>query len=61
MGHADWEASVTEAIAEVLEISYSEATGVIEAQDFYIQQSWGLGLNPQETAAKIIGKGNDLP
>jgi hypothetical protein len=52
--HFEWEGAVTEALAEGLQVSHSEASAVVEAQPFYMQQSWGKGMNPQQTAAKIL-------
>lgn len=54
MKYSEWEEAVVEAVAEVLEISCSDASGVVEAQPFYMQQSWGGGLSAQQAAAKIL-------
>jgi hypothetical protein len=35
-------------------ISHSNATGVVEAKPFYMQQSWGKGMDEHLTAAKVI-------
>ncbi|MHB9376228.1 hypothetical protein ACYHMY_28470 (plasmid) [Pseudomonas amygdali pv. morsprunorum] len=50
----EWEGAVTEAVAETLAISHSDAAGIVEAQLFYMQQSWGRGMDAQLTAAKIM-------
>jgi hypothetical protein len=54
MKYFEWEGSVTEAVAEIMAISSSAASGIIEAQPFYMQQSWGNGMDAQITAARII-------
>lgn len=50
----EWESEVVEAVADSLEISRSDASGVVEAQPFYMQQSWGKGMDAQQTATKIL-------
>ncbi|MHC5209062.1 hypothetical protein [Pseudomonas chlororaphis] len=50
----EWEDAVIEQVAEALDVSHSDASGVVGAQPFYMQQSWGLGLNAKQTATKIL-------
>lgn len=54
MKYFEWEGAVTKAVAEAMGISHSDASGVVEAQPFYMRQSWGKGMDTQQTAAKII-------
>ncbi|KPG82214.1 hypothetical protein [Pseudomonas sp. RIT-PI-o] len=54
MKYYEWEAEVTEAVAEAMAISHSDASGIVEAQPFYMQQSWGKGMDAQQTATKIL-------
>ncbi|WP_313453315.1 defense against restriction DarA-related protein [Stutzerimonas nitrititolerans] len=54
--HSEWEGEVTELIAEKLGITTSDAQGMVEAQPFYMQQSWGKGMSAQETADKIMAE-----
>ncbi|KPB36945.1 MULTISPECIES: hypothetical protein [Pseudomonas syringae group] len=54
MKYFEWEGAVIEAVAESMVISHSDAAGVVEAQPFYMQQSWGKGTDAQLTAAKVI-------
>lgn len=54
MNKFEWEAAVIELVAEALDASHSDAAGVVEAQPFYMQQSWGKGMDAQQTAAKIL-------
>lgn len=54
MKYFEWEGAVTEAVVEALAISHSDATGIVEAQPFYMQQSWGKGMDAQLAAAKVI-------
>ncbi|HJH19492.1 MAG TPA: hypothetical protein K8W20_12345 [Pseudomonas lactis] len=54
MKYFEWEGAVTEAVAETLAMNHSDAAGIVEAQPFYTQQSWGKGVDAQLTAAKIL-------
>lgn len=54
MKYFEWEGAVIEEVAELMAISHSDATGVVEAQPFYMQQSWGKCMDAQQTAAKIL-------
>ncbi|WP_339534767.1 hypothetical protein [Pseudomonas hunanensis] len=54
MKYFEWEGAVTDAVAEALQVSRSDASGIVEAQPFYMQQSWGKGMDAQQTAAKIL-------
>lgn len=54
--HATWERAVTEALAEDLKLSYSDASGLVEAQDFYLKQAWTRGLSPDEAVKHLTGK-----
>jgi hypothetical protein len=54
MKYFEWEGAVTEAVAEALAISHSDAAGIVEAQLFCMQQSWGKSMDAQLTAAKIV-------
>ncbi|MNC73949.1 hypothetical protein D3C75_1252320 [compost metagenome] len=52
--YSEWEEAVIERVADALEVGYSDAAGVVEAQPFYMQQSWGMGLDAEQTATKIL-------
>ncbi|MDP4573486.1 hypothetical protein Q8O96_30920 [Pseudomonas sp. LPH60] len=54
MKYFEWEGAVAEAVAETMAISHSDASGIVEAQPFYMQQSWGMGMDARQTAARII-------
>ncbi|MBP3998300.1 hypothetical protein [Pseudomonas koreensis] len=54
MKYFEWEGAVTQAVADALKVSRSDASGIVEAQPFYMQQSWGKGMDAQQTAAKIL-------
>lgn len=49
----EWEEKVTYELKMMLDITNSDAQGIVEAQPFKMQQSWTKGLSPKETA-KII-------
>lgn len=52
--YSAWEAEVTQSVADDLEISYSDAAGIVEGQPFCVQQAWGKVLNARVTADKIL-------
>lgn len=54
MKYFEWEEVVIAAVANSLAISPSDASGVVDAQPFYMQQSWGKGMDALLTAAKVI-------
>lgn len=54
--YAQWEIDVTEAISEQIGCTYSDASGIIETQTFYLRQAWGMGLNASDAAKQIITK-----
>jgi hypothetical protein len=54
MKYFEWEGAVTQAVAEIMAISYSAASGIIKAQPFFMQQSWGKGMDAQTTAARVV-------
>ncbi|WP_196304615.1 hypothetical protein [Pseudomonas brassicacearum] len=54
MKYYEWEGAVTEAVAMAMGVSHCAATGVVEALPFYMQQSWGKGMDEHLTAAKVI-------
>ncbi|MPQ69428.1 hypothetical protein [Pseudomonas sp. MWU12-2323] len=52
--YTSWEEAVTQKIADTQEISYSDAAGIVEGQPFFMQQSWGKGMDADQTAEKIL-------
>lgn len=54
MNNFEWEGAVTEAVTGLLIISKSHAAGIVEAQPSCMQQPWGKGMDPQQTAIKIL-------
>ncbi|MDU8545711.1 hypothetical protein [Pseudomonas syringae group sp. J248-6] len=54
MKYFEWESSVVEAVANAMAISHSDASGVVEAQPFYMQQYWVKGMDAELTAARVI-------
>lgn len=55
--YVKWEKAVTQSVAGALEIPYADAAGIVEAQDFCVQQCWGMALPAPQAAAKIISAG----
>lgn len=60
MEYFEWESAVIDAVAESMAISHSDAAGVVEAQPFCMQLSWGKGMDAQLTAAKLIEQLTDV-
>lgn len=54
--YTDFEGDVTSAIEKLLNVTRSDAQGIVEAQNFYMQQSWTKGLSVKETAELIKSK-----
>jgi len=55
MGKYDeWESAVIQLVADELEVAYSDASAIVEGQPFYMQQSWGKGMDAKDTAAKVL-------
>ncbi|WP_421526902.1 hypothetical protein [Pseudomonas brenneri] len=54
LSYTAWEGEVVEIVAEALQVSRSDASGVVEGQPFCMQQSWGKGMNAQQTATKLL-------
>lgn len=50
---SEWEGEVTRQLEERLEVSTSDAQGIVEAQSFVMRQAWGEGLAPAETAERV--------
>lgn len=57
MTNSEWESAVIEAVADSLQVSYGDASSIVEAQPFCMQQSWGRGLDAQQTADDILAAG----
>jgi hypothetical protein len=54
--YVEWETEVTQILADKLDIDYGDASGIVEAQPFYLQQSWTKGLSAEQTADVIDEK-----
>lgn len=48
-----WEALLTNCIAVQLEIPYSDAAAIVEAQPSELSRAWADGLSPDEAASRI--------
>lgn len=56
MNYSEWEGLVTDKIEELCEVTRSDAQGIVEAQEFYMAQCWGKGMNAGDTAKFIDEK-----
>lgn len=54
MNHTEWETEICLIIAGTLQISYSDALGIIDAQPFVMSQAWARDDSPKQTADKIL-------
>ncbi|TCV62767.1 hypothetical protein [Pseudomonas fluorescens] len=61
MKYFEWEGEVIEAVADAMAISHSDASSIVEAKQFYMQQSWGKGMDAQQTATKIMTEALQQP
>jgi hypothetical protein len=56
ISYTDWEEAVANSLSDKLEISFGDAQGIVEANEFYMAQAWSKGLNSEETADYIDSK-----
>ena len=50
----NWENEIIQAISTELNCSISDSAAIVEANPFYLNQSWGKGLSSEEAANVII-------
>ncbi len=55
-----WEEGVADSLADKLGISYSDAQGIIESNEFYMAQAWAKGMNEEQTADFIDSKSTSM-
>jgi RNase P/RNase MRP subunit p29 len=51
--YEEWEGDVVYELENLLEITTSDAQGIVESHPFKMHQSWGKGLNAKETAKLV--------
>ena len=56
MEFVEWQGNVINSISLLLDCTYSDATGIYDAQESYADQAWGKGMNAEDTAKLIIDK-----
>lgn len=49
-----WEMAIILKVEKDLNVSNSDASGIVDAQSFLTAQSWGKGLSAEQTADLII-------
>jgi hypothetical protein len=54
--YTNWENVVTNEIERTLEITHSDAQGLVEANDFVLAQQWSAGTDAKEAARFILIK-----
>ncbi len=50
----EWEAAVVEKVAAVLDVAYSDASAIVEAQLFTMQQAWSMGMQAEQAASIVV-------
>jgi len=58
--YASWEEGVADSLSDKLEISYSDAQGIIESNEFYMAQAWAKGMDSKKTADFIDSKSTSM-
>ena len=58
--YASWEEAVANSLSDKLEISYSDAQGIIESNEFYMAQAWAKGMDSKQTADFIDKKSTSM-
>jgi len=51
-----WEQELAEELQFLVGCTYSDAQGILEANDFEVTQYWGLGLSPLDASKKLYIK-----
>jgi hypothetical protein len=54
--YAQWESLVIASLAGLINCTYQDAQDIVEAQEFYMAQSWASGLSAEGTAKLIEEK-----
>lgn len=52
-----WEGDVIDIVAEALEVTHSDATGIVDAQAFRMAQAWARGDGAKAAAESVIAEG----
>ena len=60
MTYTEWEDAVTTELEDILGASRSDAQSVVDANTFYMAQSWAKALTPKETASVIFIKSQKM-
>lgn len=50
----EWEAAVVEKVAAVLDVAYSDASAIVEAQLFRLRQAWSMGMDAEQAARIVV-------
>jgi hypothetical protein len=59
--HAEWEDEVTRQIEQTQCVCRSDAQAIVEGQPFTMAQSWGLGLDPEKAADRVLKAASPSP
>ena len=50
----EWEEAVIEKVATALDVTYSDASAIVEAQLFRLQQAWSMGMAAEQAAIIVM-------
>jgi hypothetical protein len=53
----EWEEAVVEKVAAALDVTYSDASAIVEAQLFRMQQAWSMGMEAEQAANIVVEAG----
>jgi len=53
-----WESEIARIIVSELQVSNSDAQGILQANEFYLSQSWSRGLTANKTFEYLKEKNN---
>jgi len=50
----EWQEAVVEQVATALDASHSDASAIVEAQLFRLQQTWSMGMDAEQAARIVV-------
>jgi hypothetical protein len=50
----EWEEAVVEQVATALDVGHSNASAIVEAQLFRLQQAWSMGMDAEQAARIVV-------
>ncbi|WP_188868482.1 hypothetical protein [Pseudomonas asuensis] len=50
----EWEEAVAEQVAAALDVGHSDASAIVEALLFKMQQAWSMGMDAEQAANVVV-------